>query len=273
MVLGGHTFISQLGSDPAPDTVTQRDIVETCLQKGIRWFDTTYQPERVALGKALRSLNARDQAVIIAWNFFRTFTDGEEVGSHEAYQPGHLDVMLAELETSYLDCLVVHHVDDIEQNRVQINLAGEWKRQGRVHHLGYWIAPGSHLLPEIAGGPFEFIVQPNNITTPSSTRVFSAAKQAGLQTFACSPYVRGWELDVAIQRAIGIFSWSKAEARARLADYFLRYSLFTQDVDRIIVSVRRVEWIESNIVSVKRGHLTPDEQSLLKQIQILDYGS
>ena len=70
LVLGGHSFIQQLGNDPAPDVDEQIEIVSTCLDAGITWFDTTYQPERVALGTVLKALGRRDEATIIAWNFF-----------------------------------------------------------------------------------------------------------------------------------------------------------------------------------------------------------
>ena len=52
LVLGGHSFIRQLGNEPRPDAGEQARIVAVCLDAGIRWFDTMYAPERVALGRA-----------------------------------------------------------------------------------------------------------------------------------------------------------------------------------------------------------------------------
>ena len=53
LILGGHSFIQQLGNDPQPSEATQLAIVAACLDQGITWFDTTYQPERLArLGPA-----------------------------------------------------------------------------------------------------------------------------------------------------------------------------------------------------------------------------
>jgi aryl-alcohol dehydrogenase-like predicted oxidoreductase len=100
LILGGHSFISQLGNDPPASEPEQRRIVETCLDRGIRWFDTTYQPERVALGKALHGLRRRDEATILAWNFFTDFSSADECGVPEDYRPGHIDVMLVQLRTS-----------------------------------------------------------------------------------------------------------------------------------------------------------------------------
>ena len=41
LILGGHSFIRQLGSDPLATEEEQAAIVSTCLDRGIRWFDTT----------------------------------------------------------------------------------------------------------------------------------------------------------------------------------------------------------------------------------------
>src|SRR5207245_5590621 len=77
LILGGHSFISQLGNDPPASEQEQHRIVETCLDHGIRWFDTTYQPERVALGNVLHALGRRGEATILAWNFFTDFSPGD----------------------------------------------------------------------------------------------------------------------------------------------------------------------------------------------------
>ena len=78
LALGGHTFISQLGNEPMPDADTQTEIVRACLDSGIRTFDTTHRPEREGLGRALEALGRRDEATIIAWNFFDDVGTGPE---------------------------------------------------------------------------------------------------------------------------------------------------------------------------------------------------
>ena len=90
LILGGHSFITQLGSDPAPDEKTQDAIVAACLDAGVNWFDTTYLPERVALGNALKRLGRRNEAQLIAWNFFTGFGPDGSVGGHAPYEPRHL---------------------------------------------------------------------------------------------------------------------------------------------------------------------------------------
>jgi len=65
LILGGHTFISQLGNDIYATRKDQLEIVKTCLDPGISFFDTTYQPERRALGDILNELKRRNEAGIL----------------------------------------------------------------------------------------------------------------------------------------------------------------------------------------------------------------
>ena len=90
LVLGGHSFISQLGNDLPASDQERYAIVESCLDCGIRWFDTTYQPERIALGRVLRGLGRRHEASILAWNFFSDFLPSEQLDSQNTIARGTL---------------------------------------------------------------------------------------------------------------------------------------------------------------------------------------
>jgi len=46
----------------------------------------------------------------------------------------------------------------------------------------------------------------------------------------------------------------------------LRFSLFQDNVDRVIVAMRKVEWINRNLESVSRGPLTVDELRWLRSL-------
>jgi len=252
LVLGGHTFIQQLGNEPKPTEDEQVRIVETCLNQGIRWFDTTYRPERVALGQALSRLGRRNEAVILAWNFFTSFGDEDDVGAPDYYQPHHLDQMLDELQTDHIDGLVVHQLDDPERNSRQEELAQGWQRRGVIRWLGTWYPPVNPVETYGLNNPYSFMVRPYNVTTPEAAPAFSACKALGWQTLACSPFVRGWELDKRLGR-------SNAPDRAQLADRMLRYALFRPHVDRLIVAMRREAWVVANIASWRCGPLTEVE--------------
>ena len=55
--------------------------------------------------------------------------------------------------------------------------------------------------------------------------------------------------------------------RPVLADLLLRFSLFQSDVDRVIVAMRKVEWIALNLESVSRGPLTAKEHRWLQHLR------
>lgn len=162
LVLGGHSFIEQLGNDPALDGAGQVRLVEACLDHGIRWFDTTYQPERVVLGRALKSLGRRDEATVIAWNFFKDFGPGEDVGGPEAYRPGHIDLMLDQLQTDHIDCLLVHPVRETDENLRQEEAALGWQRQGLLKRLGMWRLGPDELAQRTGPSPYDFMIHPCN---------------------------------------------------------------------------------------------------------------
>lgn len=268
LVLGGHSFISQLGNDPAPSADEQAAIVAACLDQGIRWLDTTYQPERLALGQALRRLGRRDEATLLAWNFFKDFDRDGDVGGPDYYQPQHIDLLRRQLQTDVIDGLVVHPLQDAERNRQQDRLALSWEVKGYVRQLGVWF-PGADLEKTYGLiSPFRFMVRPCNIATRDAAPPFAAARRLGWQTLACSPFVRGWELDRLFNNAMRLQPSRRFEAdiRARLADHLLRYALFQPNVDRLIVAIRKVEWVARNVDSVRRGKLSPDELDWLNRL-------
>lgn len=266
LILGGHSFISQVGNDPPTSECEQRRIVAACLDHGIRWFDTTYQPERVALGNALHALGRRDEATILAWNFFTDFSPRDDCGLPEYYRPGHIDVILEQLRTSYVDCLVVEPLDDAEQNRRQLELMVEWRRKGYVRSLGVWVeqAPIEFRLNR---EPFRFAIMPFNITTADAAPLFAAYKASGWETIATSPFFRGWELDRIIAEASARGYGDKEVLRPVVADLMLRFSLFQRDVDRLIVAMRKEEWVARNLESVSRGPLTAEERRWLLRLR------
>jgi aryl-alcohol dehydrogenase-like predicted oxidoreductase len=259
LILGGHSFIKQLGNDPAASEQEQRMIVETCLEHGIRWFDTTYQPERVALGKVLNGLGRRDEARIFAWNFFRSFTLEDQVGEAEYYRAEHIEIILEELRTSYVDCLVMASLDDPEQNQWQEQLLIDWQKRGYVRALGLWISDPLLIERYQQRNPFKFAIRPFNVGTPDAASIFAACKKSGWETLATSPFGRGWELDRMIAKAVSGGYGNADSLRPLIADLMLRFSLFQSNVDRVIVAMRNSAWVGYNCASVSRGPLTVEE--------------
>jgi aryl-alcohol dehydrogenase-like predicted oxidoreductase len=268
LILGGHSFIEQLGNDPPASPQDQLRIVESCLDLGITWFDTTYQPERIALGNVLHALGRRQEAKILAWNFFTDFGPGEPVGTSDYLRPSHIDCILEQLRTGYVDCLVLVPMDDPESNRRQEELVIEWRKKGYVRSMGLWIADRATIERHCVDSPFQFAVRPFNVVTADeATPLFAACRSCGWETLATSPFVRGWELDKLIAVASAQGHGDAETLRPLVADLMLRYALFQPDVDRVIVAMRRKEWVVRNRDSFDRGALTAEERRWLERLR------
>jgi aryl-alcohol dehydrogenase-like predicted oxidoreductase len=271
LILGGHSFISQLGNDPPVSDRDQHRIVESCLDHGIRWFDTTYQPERIALGKAFQAIGRRNEAKIIAWNFFTDFSPDDQPTKPEYYRPNHIDVILEQLHTDYVDCLVAIALDNPGENKRQVELLIEWQKKGYVRFLGLWIEESRIIEQYRNDNPFRFAVRPLNITTTEAAPVFAACKRAGWEAVATSPFRRGWELDNIVAAAVARGYGDAETLRPMVADLMLRFALFQRDVDRVIVGMRKIEWIKRNVESVAKGPLAAEEYRRLQDLQALTF--
>jgi aryl-alcohol dehydrogenase-like predicted oxidoreductase len=269
LILGGHSFISQLGNDPPVPRRDHHRIVESCLDHGIRWFDTTYQPERIALGNVLHTLGRRDEATIMAWNFFTDFSTDDPVGKPEYYQPHHIDVILEQLRTDHIDCLVAIPLNDPEENQRQEELLIDWRKKGYVGSLGLWIEDAQIIERFRNDRTFRFAIRPFNITTTDVASIFAGCKSAGWETIATSPFRRGWELDKMIAAGAARGYGRVEMLRPIVADLMLRFALFQRGIDRVIIGIRKIEWIERNVESVFRGPLTTEEHRRLQQLRAL----
>jgi aryl-alcohol dehydrogenase-like predicted oxidoreductase len=267
IILGGHTYIQQLGNEPCPSSAQIDEIVSKCLDAGICWFDTTYRPERIALGESLQRLGRRAEAHILVWNFFKLFEPGEEVGGPNAYQSHHLQEILRDLRSDYIDALVIHAVSQPGENERQTHLAVTWQDQGLIGQLGLW-SPGVQATRQVCqtGKPYHFVVEPHNVTTIQSPGKLESYAQAGWEVYACSPFVRGWELDRLVEKAAQLDGLSRTKKRSQVSDLLIRFSLFSPHVNRLIIAMRRPEWVESAVTAVRRGPLSMEEQVFLNSL-------
>ena len=251
--LGGHSFIEQLGNDPPASFEEQCALVAACLDNGIRLIDTTYYQERVALGKVLHRLGRRDEARIMAWNFFRQEGQEDDLVPFTPYEPHHLDVMLRELQTDRLDVLVVHVHADREQLARELELAQGWKESGAVSSVALGMVEPSDLddLPE--RNPVSAVLAPYNAFKRGAAESFGRARALGLRCIALSPFIRGWKLD-----EIG-------GDKAHVSDVLLRWVTAQSLVDSVIVSMRRADWVTANLASEQRGPLSDEEAAELQR--------
>lgn len=252
LVLGGHSFIQQLGIGPRPDEEVAAEIVAECVRQGITWFDTTYQPERVALGKALKRAGVGDAVTVLAWNFFQDFDDEGALGGPSPYQPHSIDLLCEQLQREVIDVLVVHPVGNAVEDRRQEELAISWQEAGRVRRLGVW-QPGANA----SSGVYDLAISPGNVADDGGGR-FLDYRSNGWEAVATSPFVRGWLLERLAVRS--------GRPMEEIADLLLRYAAFLPGVDRLIVSIRQPALIGTNVASWRRGPLSTEETERLQDL-------
>ena len=250
--LGGHSYIAELGNDPPASFEEQCALVAACLDAGIRLLDTTYYQERVALGRVLRHLQRRDEATVTGWNFFKQPGKEDELVPWTPYEPAHIDIMLDELQTERIDLLVIHAEDDRAILHHELALAEAWVAAGKVRQVGLGMVGLRHLDQLPARHPISHVLAPYNAFNRDAAAVFAQAREMGLGTIAMSPFIRGWKLD-----EIG-------EDTAEVAAILLRWVVSQPLVDRVIVSMRKREWVHANLEAVARGPLTPQEEARLE---------
>jgi aryl-alcohol dehydrogenase-like predicted oxidoreductase len=251
--LGGHSFIEQLGNDPRASFEEQCALVAECLDNGVTLIDTTYYQERVALGEVLRTLGRRDEAHIMAWNFFKEPGREDDLVPYTPYEPQHLGTMLDELQTDRVDILVIHAHADAQRLAGEMELARGWRDEGKVGTVALGMAELQHLEALPPGHPIEHVLAPYNAFNRGAEGLFRRAGDAGMQRIALSPFIRGWKLD-----EIG------GERRV-VSDHLLRWVASQPVVDRVIVSMRKAEYVRRNLAAVAKGPLTPEEEARVQE--------
>lgn len=255
LALGGHSFIAPLGNDPEPSFEEQCRIVSACLHNGIHLIDTTYYQERVALGKVMQELGRRAEIHLTAWPFFKQAGQENDLVPYQPLEEQHLAVMLEELQTDFIDLLVIHCHDDRERLQRELALAQRWMSEGRIKSAGLGMVEPRHLQQLPSEHSVTHVLAPYNAFHRSAADTFAMAKEMGLETVAMSPFVRGWKIDE-IRASAG-------EEVADIPDILLRWVAFQPLVDHVVVSMRREEWVHKNIEALTRGPLTEREQALL----------
>ena len=86
-----------------------------------------------------------------------------------------------------------------------------------MRSLGVW-EPGPDVIEEYGReNPYDFMVAPLNVATAEKAAPsFERSKELGWRTFAVSPFIRGWELDKMVERALAKEGGEESAVRARL---------------------------------------------------------
>ncbi|MEZ5276651.1 MAG: hypothetical protein R3F07_09745 [Opitutaceae bacterium] len=271
LILGGHTFLEELGNDPAASPDEQIAVVSACLEGGVRVVDTTYAVERRGLRTVLMAIDDPGIRPVI-WNFFdHPEMDGNLPGP-DPWTDERFEQALVELGLTEAPFVVVHAVGDAVADRAQIEVVRRLREEGRITHLGFWAnldadsKQGREALLQWdrfleVENLWRFVVTPWNVMTyRENAEILKVAKAQGWTTLGTSPFVRGWELERRAVRVAGIRQIGLSAAVAQVADHMLRFSAFSPGVDHVVNAIRARRHVRPNLESIRQGPLAPNER-------------
>jgi aryl-alcohol dehydrogenase-like predicted oxidoreductase len=170
------------------------------------------------------------------------------------YGPDSLSTQLAELQTDYLDLLVIHSRDDESVLRKEMELAMTWRKAGLAREVGLGMARVSDLDALPVEHPFTHVLAPYSAFNTEAEGLFHLAKSRGMSTIAMSPFVRGWKLD------------RPGVDRTVLAALLLRWVMSQEVVDTVFVSMRKAEWVIADYRAEQAGALSDEEEIFVREI-------
>lgn len=275
LILGGHTFLDELGNDPAANPREQAKILGACARGGIRVVDTTYAPERLGF---FRTVNAIEDPGFrpIVWNFFEHPEMGDTLPGPDPWTEERFEMALDEIGLrTEAPFLVLHPLEDPVANRAQLEAVRRLRDEGRVIHPGFWInlsAGPEHREPAVRQWQqmlevedlWRFVVTPWNPTTSHGNgEILQVAKARGWATLGTSPFVRGWELEARAKRFARRRQLRLEDVLPRVADAMLRFAAFSDGLDHVVNAMRRSAHVEPNLQSIGRGPLSAEERQWL----------
>ena len=228
-----------------------------------QWFRCWFVPhcgsDRPLLTVACRPLIARDVS-----GPEETWDSAED--RPQLITASTLEQWKSELRTDRLDWVCVHELgeDRVYDNREQQELCATWLQQEKISRLGIW-NPGADAAEKYGHNtPYSFMIRPFNIANSDSSAFYSC-HELGWDCYTCSPFVRGWDLDKLVDAG---GDCSDCMSVARVADHMLRFSLHQPFSSGLVSASRRVEWLDANLESVKRGPLSPEQWQWLCSLAV-----
>ncbi len=253
-------------------------LVRYACDRGVRYFDTAgnYMESQTILGEALKGVRAN----------VRLVTKVETTKPDEVR--GAVEKALGELQTDYLDAILIHGTPGIEQMSVErameihaelVKLQGE----GITKFIG--LSAHSYFdkaLALITTGQFDLCMLACGYIPRGYNQVF-AARMIELRN-ACLAKAHELKMGIAAMKVVGagmLGAWSGYVApkfdKTRLEGLpaaAIRYVLDDQRIDLLVIGMRLKEEIDANIrILAGRSPYTSDDRALLAEFSVQAFES
>jgi len=259
-------------------------LVRHAYDRGVRYFDTaisyTYAESQGIIGKALKDV--RDNVFITTkvdfWNLGRPDGRIEKVKKGEATRQVRMN--LAELQSDYIDCVLIHGTPGVEQMTVEqcMEVQGELakaRKKGLVRFVGF-SAHGyfDKAMALIESGGFDLCMLACGYLPRGDSQVFSARTTALRDACVAKAHRRG--MGIVAMKVVGggiLGAWSghvvpgfDKERLRRLPGAAIRYVLQDKRIQILTIGMRLKAEIDANVRTLAgETALTADDRAVLAE--------
>jgi 1-deoxyxylulose-5-phosphate synthase len=263
-----------------PDVDDAIRIVHRSLDLGINFLDTArgYGESETILGRALRG--KRDQVIIAS----KVAIDENYLNNSERLRlaiEGSIEESLRALQVDTIDLLQIHNAHrKILANDVVLGTLEEAQTKGRFRFLAASCVGEEAALAALEFPQVRAMMIPLNILDRQMVpRVFPMAESEGVGLLARSAFLRGVLTDQLAEVPDALLPVKLAAARIAddfagetqgLSELALRYCLSYDAVSTVVIGIRSLEELETNVRAAEKGVLSADCIGRLSLIEVGD---
>lgn len=256
----GKTYgIDTLGK---PSDEEARSILKYALDNGINVFDTApdYGDSEEIIGNFLSNYHRSDIYVVTKLNchfYDKNIWENKEIISKKIREDFNLSCK--KLGLNKIPIYLVHSAHSaFRNNGVVLDILTEIKHEGKIGSVGVSIYTGDELKKCIEDERVEVVQIPFNILDRrlSVSGLLEMAKKRGLAVFARSTYLQGLllmepeRIPKHLGEAVKFIEELRRIARISgrsIKELCLKYVLFVNGIDSIVVGINSIEQIKENI--------------------------
>ena len=263
-----------------PDPQAATRIVHRALELGINLIDTArlYGTSEELIGKALKDWPGE---VVIASKV--RIPDDVPAGSNQLRQTilGSIEASLTALQLETIDLMQIHSITHaiLRDDEVWRTLEGA-RQAGKIRFLGASSYGEEVPLTALENDHIKTLQVPfNALDRRAMPRVFPGAVQRRVGILVRSAFLRGVltsqvnslpeRLAPVRDAALRILAQARNTVQS-LSEMALRFCLSFNEISSVIIGVRSVQELESNVADAEKGALPPEQVDQLCQVSVPD---
>jgi aryl-alcohol dehydrogenase-like predicted oxidoreductase len=264
-----------------PEAQESIRIIHRALDLGINLIDTArvYGSSEELIGKALQQSG---QHPVIATKLVVPEADLPSGNSTQlgAAILASIEASLAALQVEAVDLMQIHNVSvAILDNEAVIRTLEDARRQGKIRFLGASGSVSEQIsLAALESGHFQALQVPFNLLDRRiAQHVLPRATRQGIAILTRSAFLRGVLTEsanlpeqLADLRKTALLAHGQLTEISDLSELALRFCLSFTGVSSVIVGVRSISELESNLAYANKGRLSAGQLERLCQISVRD---